>query len=95
MYAKIITDHLRIDDMLGSEFDRTDSVVFDTRDPHGADGIVAIVPFRLYDDDDELYYEGEVTDDRALEELMSWAMQDSGCTRLDVKRGGVWRQEIS
>ena len=38
--------------------------------------------FRLYDDDDILYYEGYSNDDNSFLPL-EWAMYDSGCTRID------------
>ena len=42
--------------------------------------------FRLYDDDDELYYTGLILDDSYDDdpfEPLDWAMNDSGCTRID------------
>lgn len=53
--------------------------------------------FRLYDDDNELYYSGWLKDDHeALVQqfVLSWAMADSGCTRIDVKKNGEWVTEI-
>ncbi|MDR9847060.1 hypothetical protein [Herbaspirillum huttiense] len=49
--------------------------------------------FRLFDDDGELYYEGKCGDldkadqERAFEPL-DWAMNDSGCTRMDYRKVG-------
>ena len=49
------------------------------RDPKGT-------PFRIYDDDGRLYFRGRYygtgPDDEGFEPL-SWAMYDSGCTRID------------
>jgi hypothetical protein len=56
------------------------------------------VKFRLYDDDDELYYTGWLyNDDQALVQqfVLDWAKADSGCTRIMVNiRGKGWTQEI-
>ncbi len=52
--------------------------------------------FRLYDDDDELYYEGRLVrddedDDDVLFAPLDWAMDDSGCTRIDyLSESGDW-----
>jgi hypothetical protein len=53
------------------------------------------VPFRLYDDDDILYYEGFLFDRGHADAMASfapldWAMADSGCTRLDLFERGEW-----
>lgn len=46
------------------------------------------VPFRLFDDDDILYYSGFMTeklyDSHLIMDPLDWATHDSGCTRLDV-----------
>jgi hypothetical protein len=43
--------------------------------------------FKLYDDDDILYYSGyynmEVIDEEF--DILDWAMADSGCTRIDLR----------
>lgn len=45
--------------------------------------------FRLYDDDDVLYYEGQA-DDEDFGPL-NWAMADVGCTRIDYRQpDGSW-----
>lgn len=50
--------------------------------------------FRLYDDDDELYFTGLCRDldqqsgDSAFEPL-DWATADSGCTRMDFRKKGA------
>jgi hypothetical protein len=54
--------------------------------------------FRLYDDDNELYYEGlclnldDQPDSSAFEPL-DWAMGDAGCVRMDYRKKGdsSWR----
>ena len=55
--------------------------------------------FKLYDDDDELYYEGYFYDDEYCEpqmDLLDWAMNDSGCTKIKVAIGnGKFKFEIS
>lgn len=55
------------------------------------------IPWRLYDDDGELYYEGWLyEDDEAIIEqaVLDWGMHDSGCTEIQVKRNGKWVTEI-
>mgnify|MGYP003652402105 CR=1 FL=1 len=43
--------------------------------------------FKLYDDDDELYYSGYYNEDAVEDEfeVLDWAMNDSGCTRMDIR----------
>ena len=42
--------------------------------------------FKLYDDDDILYYSGYMHKDIEDEfSPLDWAMYDSGCTRIDVR----------
>lgn len=56
-----------------------------------------VVDFRLYDDDGELYYSGWLKDDSwamVQQFVLAWAMADSGCTTITVKRDGKWVQEI-
>lgn len=54
--------------------------------------------FKLYDDDDELYYSGYFYDDPSCENqdtLLRWAMGDSGCTLIKVAVGrGPFEVEI-
>jgi hypothetical protein len=55
------------------------------------------VPFRLYDDDGELHYEGELHDDPECINQMAalrFGESDTGCTRIEVRRGPEWVQEI-
>jgi len=43
--------------------------------------------FKLYDDDDNLYYSGALTDNCACDmqqKLLDWAMNDAGCTEILV-----------
>ncbi|MCY1547556.1 hypothetical protein D9M68_836230 [compost metagenome] len=55
----------------------------------------ALMPyaFRLYDDDDNLCYEGW-SSDRESElafQPLDWAMADAGCTRIDYRQdNGTW-----
>ena len=56
-----------------------------------------LVKFRLYDDDNECYYEGWLHDDNSCENqenALKWAEGDSGCTIIRVKRNGKWILEI-
>ena len=56
-----------------------------------------LVKFRLYDDDNECYYEGWLHDDESCENqenALKWAEGDSGCTMIRVKRNGKWVLEI-
>jgi hypothetical protein len=53
-----------------------------------------LTPFRMYDDDDTLYYEGEgdfynnnVT---GFEPLDDYGMPNAGCTRIDWFENGKW-----
>jgi hypothetical protein len=46
--------------------------------------------FKLYDDDDELYYSGWLLNDDwcAVQQfVLKWAEADSGCTRITVYKG--------
>ena len=51
----------------------------------------------LYDDDDELYYEGYYVnseDDFEGEfEPLDWAMNNAGCTRIDYRNGETGKME--
>jgi len=56
-----------------------------------------LVPFRLYDDDGELYYEGRLHDDEHCENQMAalrFGESDAGCTTIKVLRNNEWTQEI-
>lgn len=67
----------------------TDASPYDVRNP---------VPFRIYDDDDELYYEGAISEEwlNGPETLafapLQWAMADAGATRMDVFESQGWHQ---
>lgn len=54
--------------------------------------------FKLYDDDNELYYSGWLKDDGGellvQQFVLAWAMADSGCTSIKTERNGEWVQEI-
>ena len=57
----------------------------------------ALIPFKLYDDDGELYYEGRLHDDDECINQMAalrFGEMDAGCTTILVKRKGKWVQEI-
>jgi hypothetical protein len=48
------------------------------------------IPFKLYDDDDELYFEGKMSlhlhnEGERIFEPLDWAMANYGCTDLMVK----------
>lgn len=52
-------------------------------------------PFRLYDDDRELYYEGRIltADDPGTEQdfaPLDWAMWNAGCTAIMYCTHGAW-----
>jgi len=55
--------------------------------------------FKLYDDDDVIYYSGYFFDDEMCDnqdELLSWGMSDSGCTKIKVAIGrNAFEEEIS
>ena len=53
--------------------------------------------FKLYDDDNELYYEGWlINDDQCIVQqfVLAWAQVDSGCTTVLVQTGDKYIQEI-
>ena len=48
-------------------------------------------PFRMLDDDGEVYYEGLATPDTDFEPLDDFGMPDSGCTEIQYKnKDGEW-----
>lgn len=56
-----------------------------------------VIKFRMFDDDGELYFSGELTDDdECVNQVsaLSWGTWDSGCTTIKVERNGVWEQDI-
>jgi hypothetical protein len=48
------------------------------------------IPFRLYDDDDELYYEGLGSNSSSFQPLDLFGMPNDGCTRLDYFENDKW-----
>jgi hypothetical protein len=53
------------------------------------------VQFRLLDDDDELYYEGVVTDDEDILDVLDWATANAGATQMLISTNGVaWEQIV-
>lgn len=97
-YAKIVkdylfdpTDKILVDSGLS---DRSGVVLFGTP-PAGNPGTrPEVLDVRLLDDDRILYYHCLATD-AALERLAEWGARDSGTTILQVKKDGVWTDEIS
>lgn len=60
-------------------------------------GATKALPFKLYDDDGELYFEGVLDDDDECVNqtaALRWGESDAGCTTIKVKRDGEWVQEI-
>lgn len=51
-------------------------------------------PFRMRDDDGELYFSGRFagddTSEAAFGPLQDYGMPDSGCTSIEYLRGGRW-----
>lgn len=69
--------------------------------PSGFEGDPASfdIKFRMYDDDDELYYEGRMNQD-AMDDgfaegwgdpLDDFGTPNAGCTRLDYLEDGTWK----
>ncbi len=55
------------------------------------------VKFRLYDDDDELYYEGDLDDDDECvnqSAALRWGETMAGCAKIKVLRDGEYKFEI-
>jgi len=52
--------------------------------------------FKLYDDDDVLYYSGYYNEETLDEEMevLDWGMADSGCTRMDVRNPQTGKMEM-
>lgn len=48
-------------------------------------------PFRLYDDDGELYYEGLSIENNSFDPLDD-EMDNSGCTEIHYLNNGKWEQ---
>lgn len=56
------------------------------------------IPFRLKDDDGEVYYSGWLNDDdECLNQsaALDYGMADAGCTSIEVKRDDEWKVEIA
>lgn len=56
------------------------------------------IPFKMYDDDGEYCYGGELTDDEeCLNQVaaLRYGESDYGATRIEVRREGKWIQEIA
>jgi len=53
--------------------------------------------FRMYDDDDILYYTGRIVGERdGCEPLFDFGMPNAGCTRLDLRMpDGTWEHTCS
>lgn len=89
MYAKITKDLLFDGKIITS--DRSGMVVIGREEDKST---AEIIVCRLLDDDRIPYYMA-VSDDEALEELFYWAMRDSGCTILQTRGDGGWRDALS
>ncbi len=48
------------------------------------------IPFRMFDDDDVLYYEGLSSNSSSFLPLDLFGMPNDGCTRLDYFENGEW-----
>ena len=46
------------------------------------------IPFRIYDSDNILYYEGKAS--AVTKEILEWASYDAGATRIDFELNGIW-----
>lgn len=103
--AKLDKDHLYengidIPSRVGSEWDYTFFINY----PEGKDAIKQIregkapkVRWRAKDDDGEIYYGGWLlNDDWCITQqiVLSWCTYDAGCTTIEVKLDGEWKQEI-
>lgn len=51
------------------------------------DEALCTIPFKLYDDDGNLYYEG-LANELGLEDAFEFGMWDAGCTRIDAPLPG-------
>jgi hypothetical protein len=103
---KITRDHLNeTNDELGPDFNRVGvsgesiNVGLGRIAPEYVDlpNTQALIAFRAYDDDGELYYEGVLhDDDEALNQqaALGYCRNDAGCTTIKVKRQGKWVQDI-
>lgn len=76
--------------MLGFESEK-----LPTHDESGKE--LPLIRFRLFDDDGELYYAGELHDDGECENqsaALAFGANDAGCTEILVERDGRWTQEL-
>lgn len=85
MYWKITKDHLYDGKIITKNY---------TGKTLGNIIVGDILMVRLYDDDDELYYEAH-SDDEGLESLYEWALIDSGTVCLKIWDKGAWKVEIA
>lgn len=102
MTVIIDKDHINKDD---PAYDRTGTVL-GNMPLYGIEKVLGVndhipagtlVPFRLYDDDGELYYEGRLSDDDECENqsaALRFGEADAGATTILVQRNGEWVQEI-
>ena len=62
--------------------------------PHDAveeDTARCTIPFRMYDDDGELYYEGVMSEEcEGFEPLDDYGMPNAGCTEIRLLEDGKW-----
>lgn len=87
MYARITVDYLAEGDSFADGSKRG----LEWGDRSMAEG--QIITFRLLDDDGEIYYRGE-GDNVSLETVFEWAQGDFGCTLLQVRKNGDWRDKM-
>ena len=56
-----------------------------------------VVPFRIYDDDDKLYYEGRMNEhslddcEKIAFDVLNYVTAWAGATRLDYMKNGGWQ----
>lgn len=51
------------------------------------------IPFKMYDDDNELYYEGFMVSDMGeslFNPLDDFGMPNAGCTKIEIFNNGKW-----
>lgn len=56
-----------------------------------------LLEFRCLDDDGKIYYEGLLKDNEFCDgqsHVLDFSIYDAGCTIVQVKRNGQWKQEI-
>ena len=51
-----------------------------------------VIPFRMYDDDDELYYEGLGNNSNSFQPLDLFGTPNDGCTWIEYFENGKWEQ---